>query len=707
MFHAPPVLRAKSANASCCRELARTVILAVNFCFFARAEHFFDGLRPALFIMPPVGIRRAEIILTIFSLLCLLPHSHAQISFFNNPFTRDSLMGAGQNSRLAPSSAPHGFSDQSAYVSLSSSGALIGTGDFNRDRFIDLLMLDSKSLRRLAVMLWDHDAYSFHHVGRGIILDDDPKTKLMGKITGVHVADFGNDGTLDVLAMDGTQGFVFFGDANGNFTAATPAHIPDLPPENAVMDANADFVPDVFVAYRNNTRGFWVYNREKPVEEQRDNQKGSFKFHPWPGGASKASDGKDCVVINPTSIAFADMDGDCLADLVIPTSCGLEVWTNPAMSNKKFWELSSDKASHDMKLLELDGVFNAAHGDWALAFADFDADGTIDIAVPNRNRQDLQIHLNKQRRRPAGQLCTRDPGWTLERRLGLAGGQMNLRAMKMGPLFGSIEIPTSIHVGDFDFDGMPDILTIDGSSTQPALFRNLGVWKEDRLNEVHFKRMERTVEEGLSKGNSGAVAGMFFDTDESGRQDMLIVRRGNETRLIWNNLQAGRDSLFFKGTMLSALGYHLEPRPFAPVAGNTLKVSYRERASSRRVTRTCSQCSQSGHWQLRACNCQFGLMNIANYIEELWAGGGASARSWPSLMPNSMALIWAEGGNVASSWWMEYFTQRRGGQMLRVVAVLLGALVVLGLGIVLLQHKERKEDREEDEEERARLFNFV
>jgi hypothetical protein len=59
----------------------------------------------------------------------------------------------------------------------------------------------------------------------------------------------------------------------------------------------------------------------------------------------------------------------------------------------------------------------------------------------------------------------------------------------------------------------------------------------------------------------------------------------------------------------------------------------------------------------------------------------------------------------SGDWWMEYFTQRRGGQMLRVVAVLTIALGILGASILLLQQKERKEDRE-NEPEHVQLFNF-
>lgn len=648
-------------------------------------------------------------LLTVLLTSLLAAFALADISLFSNPFMPDSIMGAGPNTRLPPSNTPHGLSDQSAYVSLSSSGSLIAVGDFNRDRFIDLVMLDSRSLRRLGIMLWDHDAYSFKHAGAGIVMDDWKqleKDTSFTKITGVHVADFGNDGTLDILVMDGTQGWLFFGDGAGNFNASKPVIIPDLPAATSLVDADADFVPEIFAAFPNGTRGFWQHQRAKPVEEDREDQSGDMVFRKWNGPFSRSKDGNPCDVVDPVSIAFADLDGDCLPDLVVPTSCGVEVWSNPSSSNRKFWQLKvNDSAGiSDMRDLEND-VFDYKGGDRSIALTDFDGDGTIDLAIPNIKRKDLYVYLNIQAERGVGNLCVKDARWKLERRIGLTRNQVNIRSIRIGPLFGGIEIPPSLHIGDYDLDGNPDILVIDGGSSKPILFRNSGTWRHGEEQKPHFTRIDRSIEEGLSKDNGGAIAATFFDTDESGRQDILVVKGGNETRLIWNNLQEGWDTLFFKGTMLSGLGYHLYPRPFAPLPGNTLKLSYMERGSNHRVTRACSQCPQSGHWQLRLCNCQFGLMNIANYIEELWAGGGAASRSWVSLMPNSMAVIWAEGGNNASSWWMEYFTQRRGSQMLRVTAVLLLSLVALGLAIIFLQQKERKDDLQEDEQER--LFSFV
>ena len=616
-------------------------------------------------------------------------------------------MGSSSHSRRAPIDTPHGFSDQSRYVSLASSGALIAVSDFNRDRFIDLLLLDAYTLRDLSVMKWDHDTYSFVHTGTGIRLKDWPIAASITKIASVHVADFANDGSSDVLVRDDKSGIVFFSDSHANFNASPSVFIPELPLTSAVMDANADLIPDIFVEFQNNTRAFYSYQRHKSVDEQMLNQSGYFKLYPWPNSVLKDENGNPCHIVSPPSIAFADLDGDCLPDLLLPTSCGIEIWSNPAARDEHFWQLTTDH----VKLFKRD-VFNFESGDLSIVLADFDSDGTLDIAVHNAHRRDLIVYLNRQASRPLGSLCTKDSQWKLQRVTAIPSGKISLKRSKIGSIFKSIEIPPNIHVGDYDLDGHADLLFVDAVTSKPVLYKNLANW-HDLQTTTHFSLIDHKIGDGLGKDNSGAIACMFFDMDESGRQDVLVVRSRNETRLMWNNVQGGWDSIFFKGTMLSALPYESKPKPFAPVPGNTIKLAYMERGSNKRAFRTCSQCPQNGHWQLQTCNCHFGLVNIANYIEEMWAGGGLSTRSWENLMPNSMAVIWAaEGGDStaksgSANWWMEYFTQRRGSQMLRVTAFLLLALVILAFGIMFLQHKERKEDRAEDEQERARLFNFV
>ncbi|CAN8063182.1 unnamed protein product, partial [Agarophyton chilense] len=571
---------------------------------------------------PMMASRRAPlpVLLLLLLLLLLLPCQPRAIT-----------MPRAHGSRSAPPAAQTPFSDQSAYVGLSSSGALLATGDFNNDRFADLLMLDAKSLRKVSVMQWQHHSFSFRHVGRALDVRQLHLPRAFGRVSAAYVADFGNDGRMDVLLLDGTQGVIVFGDARANFNASKPALLPEVPRVTAVVDADGDLVPELFVAFDNGTRGFYKYHRDISVQRDRFDQRGSVRFHRW-DAHSTCEDGTTARVASAQSVAFADMDGDCQPDLVLGTTCSLEVWLSGARSHTPLWQLLAN-GSHarvfNRSLFDHDG------GDHALVAADLDADGAMDIGVANRKRGDLRVHLNRQPWRAPGVLCSATDDWQLQTVQALGANELTLREQRLGSLFGAISVPPALRVGDMDLDGWPDVLTVDAATALPVVFRNQRKWarderdgsgsrggdndRDDDEDDMPLRRVDARTLRALQHGNGGTVAAGWLDTDENGRQDVVVVR-ANETRLMWNGGGGGGQRLFFKGTVLSALGFRLQPRPFAPVVGNTVKLSYAERGASwrrRRRRRICSQGGGSGGaWTLAGSGCVFGLGAIANYVEE-------------------------------------------------------------------------------------------
>lgn len=601
-------------------------------------------------------------------------------TFFRSFLNAAGFAPSGSKSRGPPHATTPGFSDQSAYVGLGGTGAAIAAGDFNRDRAADLLMLNTATYASVDVQVWNQDKFRFEKMGSGASINGTG----LSKIESANVADFNNDGILDILLSGSQQGVVFFGDSFGNFNLSTPLSIPELPESVAVVDADSDLAPELFVAFSNGTRGFWSFNTTVPSNI-------SIAFHLWES-ASK------CAIVAGASIATVDLDGDCQAEFVIPTACGLEVWNAPS-ADLPLWRM---KTPHHMRLLGL-RVFNSAEGDGVVAYADFDGDGTLDIAVVNLYRGDLVVHLNVQKTRREGMLCDGDSNWRLVRQLGAAAGTFHIIAQRVGLLFHGFEVPASIATGDFDSDGHADVVAIDGRTGKPMLWRNSGRWRHDG-SQTDATRLIRVKAPALDSYN--AIAAAFWDTGAGGRQDVIVVRRNNNTQLGWNSAARDSDALFFRGTALSALPYRTVPPPFAPAPGATFKVSYSSRLTSRRAVRSCTQCTQAGHWRLRPCRCVLALAHIANYIEEMALGAGGFSRTWSNLMPNSMAIVWAEAGDGSMRWKMDYFTQRRGGPMFSVVAVLGVALAALGGAILYLQRKEKLQDIQDTALERARLFHF-
>jgi len=91
------------------------------------------------------------------------------------------------------------------------------------------------------------------------------------------------------------------------------------------MDGNADFVPDIFAMFHNGTRGLWEF-RALPDGVRKAGGRPQVSWIEWASGvATEYGVGG----VAKTSAAFVDVDGDCLPGLVVPTACGIEVWSNP------------------------------------------------------------------------------------------------------------------------------------------------------------------------------------------------------------------------------------------------------------------------------------------------------------------------------------------------------------------------------------------
>lgn len=132
-------------------------------------------------------------------------------------------------------------------------------------------------------------------------MDETPSSKIVSAIP----ANFNSD----VLLTDDEQGVVYFKDSVGNFNLSKPLLLGEIPAAAAAVDADADLVPELFVAFSNGARGYWGFVSHSETIVTAHNRV-------W-----NARNGL-CTVISGSSIATSDLDGDCQAKFVIPTSCG-------------------------------------------------------------------------------------------------------------------------------------------------------------------------------------------------------------------------------------------------------------------------------------------------------------------------------------------------------------------------------------------------
>lgn len=651
---------------------------------------------------------------------------------------------------LSPSSL---FSDQSGYVQLGDDvGTVLAVGDFTADRYTDLLILPTYASRprRISILCWNHSSYSFRPPSPSknnsyspvFSIDSIPSMSSHASIASAATFDANSDGLLDVLLVILLSpyrytGAILFGDGSGSLKFNSI--LPDVNPYSLILDANDDMLYDIFFVTPNGDRIFYI-----------NKSRGMFERHVWVPWSNSTA----CIPTYPhNSNSFVDVNGDCTPDLVVTSSCGMEVWLNhsPNRSRTNAWpnghiflkhtsyfhQLTVKNNSQRLLLLNRT-VWDPSNGDGHAVFADFNADGSMDIAVLNQNTQTVRISYYIRRPRIQRILCSYDP-------LGYYNTHVSLHdVIVSATTLGDTLVQPTLHVGDCNFDGLIDILALDGNSGTVALYvsslmADRYVWFAPQtwplastVKRIFFpilgsdsthllpKHPEvvnfvRYSESPILHQIEDPLAVAFFDTAESGRQDILVSQR-HGTRLIWNNFQKMEDSVYFKAIGVDAAHDnpsweakrisidHLSqahPRAFSPLPGNTFKIAYGGR--HRYETQICSQCSQSAVLGLQSCMCHFGITRIANYIEEMAMGGSSGVRTWLALMPNALAVVWPQryainqkspqSQSTAIKWKVSYLSRGRDGQLERVVCVLGVTLGVLLIAILYIENIERLENR--------------
>lgn len=668
------------------------------------------------------------------------------------------------NRHTAPRSPPHIpqnpllqsslLSDQSEYLQLGDNvGTVLAVGDFTADRFTDLLVIAPYSSipRSISVLCWHHPSYSFRPAPsypdssfKSVFsIDSIPGMTSHALIASAATFDANADGLLDVLLIillssDRYVAAVIHG--NGSGSLRFDRLLPDVNPYSLILDANDDMLYDIFFVTPQGKRIFYI-----------NGPPGRFQRHlwdPWPNSTS-------CVPTYPyNSNSYVDINGDCSPDLVVTSSCGMEVWLNysPNMSHTPAWPNGhhygkARRHFHNMSypqnaqhfILLNKTVWDPSSGDGQATFADFNADGSNDIAVLNQQTQTIRISYYIRRAQLQHILCTADPRGYFQTFVALDGvpvSATNLAKTVVSPM---------LHTGDVNFDGFADILLLDGESGTVALYTSSlisekSVWFAPRtwpfsriLKRILFPilghdssysfpehpeilKFVRFSDSPILHQLEDPIAASFFDVDESGRQDILVSQR-HGTRLIWNNCKGIGDSVYFKATgvdvphvpknqsvkRISSNSFsRARSQKFSPLPGTTFKLTYGGR--HRRETHICTQCPQSGAFALQQCSCFFGITRIANYIEEMAMAGADGVHTWVSMMPNAMAFVWPQRstawqtgiasdkesrGVTTMKWKVSYLSKGRDGQLQKIVCVLGIALGILLIFIVYIQSAER------------------
>lgn len=600
------------------------------------------------------------------------------------------------------------FSDESDRIGLGdNTGITLAVGDFTSDRATDLLATDI-SLRVVHVHEWA--ASAFHRAG-SFSLDDIDRLSKTSTIVSAATFDANADGQLDALlsVQVGKKyiGVLLAGDGRGGLSFLQL--LPELAPNVLVLDANGDMLTDLFYVNEERQRVFYI-----------NNPPGNLTRRAWSPDLAR------CQPLWPhSSNAFVDVDGDCLPDLVVSSSCGLEVWRHS--SHHEFAQAGQNRAesyifsnvnssSGPVSILDA-SVWSPHSGDGRATFADFNGDGTIDIAVPNVHTRQLRISYGIRDPPERRVLCSPASHWHFRTIVAYSDFLVNETNLDQNA------VQSGMSVGDFNYDGKLDILALDSERGTINLLEaerfahksvkqkgkppndNIIGWfvrsfgwltgaSTARFESVRFHRYSESL---ALQTLEDPIAASFFDTGERGRQDILVVQR-HGTRLLMNNYSNVGDVVYFKTTSVNAAhnGWKSPKdgeQAFAPLPGNTFKISYHGR--QHKETRVCSQCPQSGILSLQSCSCLFGITKIANYIEQMDMGGAEGVKTWHALMPNALAVIWPKRPSLSSHspriWKISYVARGRDRQMKLIVLVLCISLVVLLFAILYVHRNEKLE----------------
>ena len=334
-------------------------------------------------------------------------------------------------------------------------------GDYNNDGNVDLLLVNNMNSGAA-----NHHNYLFRNDGLGMwtLITDSPVYTNHGSAIGASMADYDNDGFLDIYIVNtDTVNFLFHNNGNGtftrNYTAAGPIVTDIAHHWTAVWaDYDNDGWQDCYVVN---------YFATLPGENNalyHNNHDGTFSKDP---SLSVNNDGA-----TDQTASWGDYDNDGYLDLYTAAYTN----TGGYSTHNYLYHNNGDGTFTFMSGLRpsIDG--NQSFGS---AWLDFNNDGRLDLVVANNKTADRHNYLYRNDGNGVFTNQTADPVVT-----------DLLRSM-------------GVSISDFDNNGYPDIYIDSWSSTtEPGMYRNKG----GNNNWVQFKL------EGTISNRSGIGARMTLWT---------------------------------------------------------------------------------------------------------------------------------------------------------------------------------------------------
>ncbi len=411
-----------------------------------------------------------------------------------------------------------GHGGRSPLTILETLGHGAGFFDYDGDDRLDIVLLGPNKIAL------------YHNEGGGKFRDATEGSGLRqkGYWQGCATGDYDNDGRMDLYVSGYRTNALYHNESGGRFRDVTR----EAGVSSKLWGASASFVDvdhdgrlDLFVTNyvqffptstqfcnfngQRSTCGPTHYDPEKP------------RLYRNLGGGRFADETKQRGVLsangNALGSAIADYNGDGWIDIAV---------ANDQLPGDML--RNDGKGSFDNAGLESGTAYDAggqAHAGMGIDWADFDADGSLEMLVTTYQHQPTSIYFRTA------------PGLYSDMAQTVGIGQATLNYVGFGARF-----------LDYDNDGLPDVLIANGHAVdnidkldqstsyfQPAqLFRNMG---DRRAEEVTARAgpdfQRKIVGRGLATG----------DYDNDGRVDALIVDVEGRPLLLRNEAESGNRRL--------------------------------------------------------------------------------------------------------------------------------------------------------------------
>lgn len=566
-------------------------------------------------------------------------------------------------------------------------------GDYNNDKQPDMFVLNN-ARDTVHVLLMEHTRRPMVQLG-------DNRQTLECHLAGMTVlsvvpSDFDGDGVMDIVVVvrnnsersDLVGVMLFWGDLTA-LHCQSAANL-TLLQQPLALDFDGDMATDLLARTENGSLAVWQFFGRNPTLTHVLN---------GAGADLRADLG-----------AFADVDGDLAADLVLTAADRVEVWRHHTTG----WHLKSTNP--------LPGAVYVGQA----IVVDLESSGHLQLIVP--------VCYDNKCQNSSLLLLVDNVGWVpvLLEAEDSVEGVWGFRVPESGDVYGETIVA---RVGDYNLDGYPDLLMSlarkDGSLASLRSFLLENVACPPAANCATSRAFSAQWRTFADLSNSPAAA--FFDFGDDGLLDALVVHRVDGSYVVSAEANSpDYDALFLKVTVISggclancSHGVHLPygtNRPGPTVRGLLTLTD----GSVRRFA--AGQLWQSAHHSLQLPYAVFGLGRSPNFVDQLTVGVPSVAVSafttdisssdhissvtqrtplvhhWTQLIPNSQLIVIPHPPSSPSRWLAKLYVTP-GETIITTVGALLGTLLATVLVVLVLHWRERRQDRLE-RMQAAHRFNF-